>query len=50
MKRDYEKDENNEIDEKPGNFRLFRYFRLFRNLSSWFSEEAYYGFRHYLQT
>ncbi len=27
MKKDYEIDENNEIDEKPNIFRLFRYFR-----------------------
>jgi hypothetical protein len=29
MRRDYEKDENNEIDEMQLIFRLFRYFRLF---------------------
>jgi len=36
MKKDYEKDENNEIVEKPEHFRLFRYFRLFRNLKTTF--------------
>src|SRR5262245_53787360 len=34
MKRDYEINENNEINEKPKFFRLFSYFRLFRNPSS----------------
>jgi ubiquinone/menaquinone biosynthesis C-methylase UbiE len=34
MKRDYEKDENNEINRKFYLFRLFRQFRFFRNLSS----------------
>jgi len=33
MMRDYEKDENNELNEKFLFFRLIRYFRLFRNLS-----------------
>lgn len=32
MKRDYEIDQNNEINEKLWNFRLFHYFRFFRNL------------------
>jgi len=34
MKSDYEKDENNEVNEKIVPFRTFRYLRLFRNRSS----------------
>src|SRR5262245_53471710 len=34
MKRDYEKNENNEINEKSFLLRLFRYLRFIRNPSS----------------
>jgi len=38
MKKDYEKDENNEINE---GFRLFRYFLLFRNPSSFLNNKIW---------
>jgi hypothetical protein len=38
MKRDYEKNENNEINEKPQFFSYISVFRFFRNLSPFLND------------